>query len=134
MTETFLSALAEWARESEMLAVAVVGSYASGAARADSDLDLVLLVANPERFFASADWIERFGEICSFRDEDWGRLRSRRVYYAGGLEVEFGFSDAAWASHDPVDPGTRTVVAGGLLCVYDPQSILRRLAAAVQSQ
>ena len=134
MTEPFLSALAEWAaRESEMLAVAVVGSHARGAARADSDVDLVLLVANPERYFVSADWIKHFGEICSFRDEDWGRLRSRRVYYASGLEVEFGFSDAAWASTDPVDPGTKTVVTGGLLCVYDPQNILRLLAAAVKS-
>jgi predicted nucleotidyltransferase len=133
MTEAFLRALAEWARESAMLAVAVVGSYARGTARADSDVDLVLLVANPERFFASADWIKRFGEICSFRDEDWGRLRSRRVYYVSGLEVEFGFSDAAWAITEPVDPGTKTVVDGGLLCVYDPQSVLRLLKAAMQS-
>jgi predicted nucleotidyltransferase len=134
MTEAFLSALAEWAaRESEILAIGVVGSHARGVARADSDVDLVLLVANPEKYFVSADWIKRFGEICSFQDEDWGRLRSRRVYYVGGLEVEFGFSDAAWASIDPVDPGTKTVIAEGLLCVYDPQSILRLLAAAVQS-
>ena len=135
MTEAFLGEIAEWAaRGSEMLAVAVVGSHARGAARADSDVDLVLLVANPERYFVSADWIKRFGGICSFRDEDWGRLRSGRVYYVSGLEVEFGLSDATWASTDPVDPGTRTVVAGGLLCVYDPQSILRLLAAAMQSQ
>ena len=134
MTEAFLSALAEWAtRESEIMAIAVVGSHARGAARADSDVDLVLLVANPERYFASADWIKRFGEICSFRDEGWGRLRSRRVYYVSGLEVEFGFSDAAWASTDPVDLGTKTVVAGGLLCLYDPQRILRLLAAAVET-
>jgi len=133
MMTAFLIALAEWAaQEPGMLAVAVVGSHARGAARADSDVDLVLLVSDPDRYFLSADWIKRFGGICSFRDEYWGRVRFRRVHYASGLDVEFGFTDAIWTTTNPIDPGTRSVVAGGFLRVYDPQSVLRLLADAVQ--
>ncbi len=96
-------------------------------------MDVVLVVRDPGRFFLSSDWVKSFGTVESFRDEDWGRLRSRRVYYVTGLEVEFGFTAADWASTDPVDPGTKRVVSGGLRCVYDPQTILRRLVTAVQS-
>jgi uncharacterized protein len=135
MIEPFLNALTEWAaEESDILAVAVVGSYARGAAKVDSDVDIVLVVADPGKYFLNVDWMKRFGDICSFRDEDWGRLRSRRVHYASGLEVDFGFTVAAWAGADPVDRGTRKVVADGLLCIYDSLGVLRRLAAAVQSE
>src|ERR1700685_3934416 len=124
MIDSLLGALAKWATEdSHILAVAVVGSHARGAATADSDVDIVLLVVDPQRYFTTADWMTRFGAVSRFRDEDWGRLRSRRVDYIGGLEVEFGFAVSAWASADPVDPGTRRVVADGIVRIYDPKSI-----------
>ncbi len=69
--DALLSTLAKWAAEnSDILAVAIVGSYATGAARTDSDVDIVLIV---------------------------------------------------------VDPGTRRVVADGIVCLYDPKNILRIL-------
>jgi hypothetical protein len=105
-----------------------------GATRADSDVDNCSRRHGPARYCLSVDWIKSFGDTCSFRDEDSGRLRSRRVYHVSGLEVEFGFTLAAWASTDPVDLGTKKVVADGLLCVYDPKSVLRPLAAAMQSE
>lgn len=113
MIDALLSALANWAIEnSDILAVGIVGSYARGATTADSDIDIVLVVVDPGRYFTTEDWMKRFGEVSSFQDEDWGRLRSRRVSYIGGLEVEFGFTVVAWASTDPIDPGTKRVVAG----------------------
>jgi predicted nucleotidyltransferase len=133
--ESFLNALVEWAAaESDILAVAVVGSYARGAARAGSDVDIVLIVMDPGKYFLSADWTRRFGDVRSFRDENWGRLRSRRVYYASEPEVEFGFTAAAWASTDPVDRGTRKVVADGLQCIYDPTGMLHALMTVMQSE
>lgn len=130
--ETFLQAVTEWSSEHPgILAVGVVGSQARGTARADSDVDLILIVSDLGVFFANADWIHRFGNVLAFRDEDWGLLRSLRVDYLIGLEVEFGFVSPDWGSTDPVDPGTKQVVAGGLRLLYDPEMRLRRLTASV---
>ncbi len=35
-------------------------------ARADSDVDIVLVVTDPGRYFLSLDWINRFGDIVLF--------------------------------------------------------------------
>lgn len=134
MVETFLRAVCNWATEErEILAAGVVGSHASGTARADSDVDLILVVCDPARFFADPEWTHRFGEVHDFREEDWGRCRSMRVYYLNGLEVEFGFVVADWASADPVDPGTKDVLSGGIRLLYDPDTLLQRLAGSVRS-
>src|SRR3974390_791536 len=99
MVETFLRAVSEWASEQPgILAAGVVGSQAGGTARADSDVDLILVVSDPGLSFVNADWINRFGSVRAFQDEDWGRLRSMRVYYLTGLEVEFGFVSVEWTS------------------------------------
>lgn len=132
MVEALLRAVAEWASEQpEIHAVGVVGSQARGTARPDSDVDLVMIVRNPAVFFASEEWINRFGRVRAFRDEDWGRLRSRGVHYTNGLEVEFGFVTDDWANTDPVDPGTKQVVTAGLRRLYDPDMRLSRLAECV---
>ncbi len=46
-----ISSVRDWAiRQGDILAAAVVGSYARGTERPDSDVDLVLLVADPAPF------------------------------------------------------------------------------------
>jgi hypothetical protein len=46
--ERILQIIVDWAKKQPTIqAVAVVGSHARGAARADSDIDLVLLATNP---------------------------------------------------------------------------------------
>jgi len=98
--------------------VALVGSYARGTARPESDVDLVLLCAAPRDLSEDARWLERLGEVSRIEREAWGRVTSLRVYYADGLEVEFGVADAAWAAA-PLDEGTRRVAQDGLIIVFD---------------
>lgn len=130
--EIFLRAVTEWASaHPAVLAAGLVGSHARGTARPDSDVDLILIVSDPPLFFASAEWINRFGPVRAFQDEDWGRLRSRRVHYATGLEVEFGFAGDDWADTHPVDPGTKHVVAEGLRRLYDPEMRLSRILDSI---
>jgi putative hydrolase of the HAD superfamily len=50
------------------------------------------------------------------------------VWYRDGLEVEYGFSDAAWAS-TPLDDGSQQVVDGGLRIVYERDGLLTKLLA-----
>jgi hypothetical protein len=45
-------------------------------------------------------------------------VTSLRVWYADGLEVEFGIADRDWASA-PLDAGTRRVLEEGLVVLFD---------------
>jgi aminoglycoside 6-adenylyltransferase len=117
----------------DVVAVAVAGSWARGEQRIDSDIDAVILTTDPARYTTTEDWIEPVtGQPAPIvRRQDWGVLQERRVRLSSGLEVEFGFVFPSWASTDPLDQGTRTVVQHGLRAVHDPHGLLRRLVQAV---
>jgi predicted nucleotidyltransferase len=122
--ENFLIQVRTWAAgEPDIGAVALVGSYARGEARADSDVDLVILSSAPERYLHDTGWARAFGEPVRHEIEDWGIVRSLRVRYAGGLEVEFGLTDRSWGA-DPADEGTAQVIRGGLRVVYEVEGLL----------
>lgn len=110
----------------DVLGVALVGSYARQAARPDSDVDLVVVCESPSAFLENAAWIGAFGRPIRTGREDWGRVTSVRVWYAGGLEVEFGIADAAWAEA-PLDEGTRRVVQDGCIVLFDRVGVLTGL-------
>ena len=107
----------------DIVGVALVGSHARGVARPDSDVDLVLLCADPE-LLTDTNWISEFGQVRSFELEDYGALQSVRVHYQDAVEVEFGIADRSWA-RIPLDPGTRKVLVGGVRILYDPELLLR---------
>ena len=127
----FFNHITEWAaKEPGISAMALVGSHARGDARPDSDIDLVLLCANPQAWLRDASWILGFGEVARRQTEDWGRVTSLRVYYRSGLEVEFGLTTPAWAEL-PVDSGTRGVVLNGMRILLDRDQALARLQDAI---
>ena len=128
-----LNKVVRWAEGEPLLTgVALVGSYARGAARADSDVDLMILSAEPRRYLEDTSWLRLFGEVASCTEEDWGLVTSLRVFYAHGLEVEFGLAIPAWAVI-PVDAGTRRVVADGMQVLYDPNDVFGKLQDAVSA-
>ena len=126
-----------WAKaQSDIQALALVGSWAREEASMDSDIDLVLLTHDVEFFVATTGWIRlataHNGLIV--RSKAWGPLHERRVKLASGLLVEYGFAPMSWASVDPVDRGTASVVANGFQILYDPVRTLQRLASAVEQR
>lgn len=70
----------------------------------------------------TGSWVGVFGEVVSSEVEDYGALISRRVLYSDGVEVEFGFARPSWVDV-PLDEGTRTVLAGGVRVLYDPDGL-----------
>ena len=129
----FLDRVTDWAVHQPTIAgVALVGSYARGAARPDSDIDMVLLCTEPRGFLTETSWIHRFGEVRTCHTEEWGAVTSLRVYYTDGLEVEFGMTTLAWAVL-PVDPGTQHVVSHGMCILWDREGVLGRLREAVSA-
>ena len=89
----FVAAFIAWASEQpDVQGIALVGSYARGAARADSDIDLVLLTDQPRKYLDAVQWIDRFGVVEMHQTEDYGKLTSLRVWYANSVEVEYGIA------------------------------------------
>ncbi len=120
----FLDAFTHWAgAQADIQALALVGSYARGAARPDSDIDLVVLARQPDRYLEDTAWAQRFGVIEKQQVEYYGKVTSLRVWYAGLCEVEFGFTDETWAAL-PLDEGTQQVMADGMRVLFERQPLL----------
>lgn len=133
--EQLLERVTAWARRRpDIRGLALVGSWARGTAGPDSDVDLVLLTNHRDRYLDDEDWTAALGATRVVRTEAWGQLTERRLLLENGLEVEVGITDPAWAATDPVDPGTRRVVTGGLRILHDPEGRLAALAVAATTE
>ena len=136
---SILEKVTRWATgRNDISAVALVGSWARGTARADSDIDLVLLTPDPLRFrqndrwLGEIDWRSIGATVATWRYADYGIVWSRHLRLADGTEIEFGFGPLAWASVDAIDPGTFQVIGDGCRILYDPQGLLQNLIAQVR--
>jgi hypothetical protein len=115
--------VANWSRlEAGIAAVVLVGSHARGEARPDSDIDLVLLCADPQVYLKDKRWVRRFGQPVAVQQEVWGNVTSLRVWVAG-CEVEFGLTSVDWAS-DPEDRGVAEVLRHGVRILVDRDGML----------
>lgn len=123
-----LVALAD--RRADVSGLALVGSWARGAPRPGSDLDVVLLTDEPSRYVEDDDWLREVGGARLVRTAAWGAITERRFALPGGMEVELGVGTPSWASLDPLDRGAAEVVAGGLRVLYDRDRHLAALLAA----
>jgi hypothetical protein len=87
-----------WIRtQPDVQAAALVGSYARDAATGLSDVDLLVLTTDAEKYFQNRQWISIFGAVDKCDVENWGKVEALRVFYKGNVEVEYGFSTPDWA-------------------------------------
>ncbi len=120
----FLDAFTHWASaQSDIQAVALVGSYAREVATDTSDIDLVLVVDDPQRYLADTDWSTQFGTVAQQQIEDYGLVTSLRVWYVGGREVEYGLTTPAWIQ-PPLDEGTQRVIQDGMKILFERAALL----------
>ncbi|AWT41553.1 MULTISPECIES: nucleotidyltransferase domain-containing protein [Streptomyces] len=120
------------AARADVTGLLLAGSWARGAARPDSDVDLVLLTTAPEAY-ADGAWAAGLGLGARIRTGQWGPVTEYRHLAEGGLEVEIGVAHPDWARTGPVDPGTRRVVTDGSRPLYDPSGLLAALLRACES-
>src|SRR4051794_39508591 len=109
--DDILSAFAAWAPgRDDVLAVGLVGSWARGAAREDSDVDVVVVSTDPERRANAADWPSGLPPFETMRRRRWGMLLECRLALAASTELEVGVVPERWADAAEPDPGTQRVV------------------------
>jgi hypothetical protein len=138
--KAFLDRFSGWASlRPDIEGVALVGSYAREVASEESDVDLIILTMQISKYMEPSltfglpprwPWASLFGEVTEFKVESWGRVKSLRVFYKDGLEVEYGFALPDWAGI-PVDTGTHRVVSDGMKILFDPRGLLARLQRKV---
>ncbi len=121
-----LTKIINWGNSEESIqAIGLVGSHARKAATDDSDVDLMIICKNPENYISDEDWIHNFGQVKEIKNEIWSQLKTKRVFYTNGLEVEFNFDKASWANHE--DSGTKRVITDGIKILVDKEKILENL-------
>ena len=114
------------------MGAALIGSHARGAARPDSDVDLLVVTTAPRRYLEDHRWMTGFGSPKTIALEEWGAVTSLRVRFERGPEVELGVTTPEWLEIDPVDPGTARVVRDGFRILLDRSGLLRELVTALQ--
>ena len=127
MLEGFFDKLKEYARKTPHIeSIVVVGSYARGTNKENSDLDLVILTSNKPDMAANQDFVQDFGEVYKQQTEYYGACTSIRVWYKDGKEVEFGIVDPTWVSK-PLYAGTNKVLSYGYKIVIDKKRYFENL-------
>jgi predicted nucleotidyltransferase len=116
--------IVDWASNLlDIKAIALVGSYANGTATNDSDIDLILLVTQPDIYLKNTNWVSEFGLVDEKQIEHYGKVTSIRVWYSNGNEVEFGITNHNWAA-SPLDDGTQIVIKNGMKVLFEREAIL----------
>ena len=131
-TEALLDRVGEWARlQPDLVGVVLVGSRARGTARPDSDVDLVFLSREPDRYLQRDDWASELGAAAIQGSARRGALVEQRLLMISGAELDVGIGSPDWASVEPIDAGTARVLREGSRIVYDPEGVLARVTEAV---
>jgi aminoglycoside 6-adenylyltransferase len=124
--------IALWAAaQKDILGLLLVGSHARNAATAESDIDLIFFTEDYSPWFKNREWINEFGKVQNVKFEDWRAVKTLRVHYQNGPEIEFNFAQPSWASTNPADPGTVRVVSDGAKILFDRTGILSQLLKAI---
>lgn len=124
MIETLLEQLQSFAASEKMInAVLLVGSHAKGTAGPDSDVDLVLITSDPDRYLRNRRWLERFGIVLNWELEDYQLVQSLRVFYENGPEVEFGITSLDWIAESQLQ-STGKILSGGYRVIHDPANLI----------
>ena len=120
----------------DLRALAVCGSWARGNPRPDSDLDVLIIAKDPESLRRSQKWIPELNfSQAGFRyvghtDARYGAVWSAHIELEPEAELELTITGEDWASADPIDPGTRSVVSDAFRIVSDKDGALERLRDA----
>ena len=120
----------------DFLGMAICGSWARGNPRENSDLDFLIIVRDAAIVRRNQNWIRDLNFLgADFRyiehkTATYGVVWSAHIDLEPAAEIELAFANAAWASVDPIDAGTRQVVTDAFKILVDKDGLLGRLCNA----
>ena len=128
----FIAKIIEWAAtQPELLGIALVGSYARGTEREDSDIDLVIVTNDPKPWLETDEWIKQFGSVRTVDLEDYGLVQARRIRYENGVEVELGLTTSEWLNTAPIDEASLRVLSDGHRILDDKAGLFSAFLAVL---
>ncbi|CAN5124029.1 hypothetical protein BH20ACT13_BH20ACT13_19190 [soil metagenome] len=138
-TDLMTAAVVDWASEREDIrALLVVGSQARAKVPADrwSDLDIVLIVDDPEPYAEDPSWVREFGQpVLTFLEDTPVGQRERRVLYETGEDVDFPLIQVTALELLEQSENAANLLARGYRVLVDRIGLaerLARVAAAVE--
>lgn len=127
MSDNFFAELNTYAINTPHIeSVIIVGSYARGANKESSDLDIVIITSDTSEMIENQSFTRKFGEVYRRQTEYYGACTSVRAWYADGKEVEFGIVAPFWIA-EPLDAGTHRVLSGGYKVIADKKHYFENL-------
>lgn len=95
--EKFIHMLREFAEiTTHIESVIIVGSYARGTNKEDSDLDIVIITSNQSEMVAHQDFVLNFGEVIKKQTEYYGACTYVRVWYKNHIVNNHGYDCIYW--------------------------------------
>ena len=93
----FIEDFMRWSKKrKDIRAVALVGSYARDPGTASSDVDLMIITEDPQKYLTDTSWARVFGVVITKEIDKHGKLTSLRAWYESGLEVKYKFATREW--------------------------------------
>ncbi|MDD4296354.1 MAG: nucleotidyltransferase domain-containing protein [Ruminiclostridium sp.] len=131
MFEKFIEMTKKWGiNEPFVEAIILVGSFARGTHKADSDIDLVILTSNKQHYIDNTQIFSTFGLIDRSNIEFYGECTSIRIWYKNGLEVEFGMVPLTWIDL-PLDSGTERTLSDGYKILVDKKGMFMPILSII---
>ena len=135
------AAVADWARaRDDVRAAVVVGSHARADIPADrwSDLDVILIVDDPEPYAADGGWVTEFGvPVLTFLEPTAvGDQRERRVLYESGEDVDFPLIPVSALDRLESSDNATDLLRRGFRILVDEIGLedrLRRIASTIRT-
>jgi predicted nucleotidyltransferase len=115
-----------------IIAVLLVGSYARNEQKEGSDIDLVIITEDKEKFFLEDKWIKIFGKPMENTVEEWGEIKSIRIKYSE-YEIEFGIGTRKWI-RIPLDKGTEKVLRNGYIILFEKENCMEDIKKLVEEK
>ena len=105
-------------KQGDIKAALLIGSYARGEERNDSDVDFIIVVDDVSKWFTNTNWVKNFGQMLSMNIEQFEDVQALRVYYQDSNELEFGFVTEEWLAK-PYSDTTKEALNGGMEILID---------------
>lgn len=116
-------------KNTDILAVLLVGSYARNKQHEKSDIDIMIITTDEMKYLNDYNWINMIAESSAVEKENWGMVNTLRCF-SDQTEIEFNICPTEWITL-PTDPGTERVLRDGYKIIFERNNSLREIQSFI---